>query len=296
MFGRLQQRIPPMAALGVAIAAVSTSAVLVRWSAAPSVVLAFYRVLLTTLLVAPFLLTRYRGEFAAFRRRDWAVATATGAALAVHFVAYFESLAWTSVAASVTLVQAQPLFVAIGAALLLDEVVGLRRATGILVALAGMAAMSAGDLLAGATVRGPRPLYGNALAVVGAVMAAVYVLVGRSLRQRVALVPYVVVVYTACALTLFVVALAQGLPLSGYGTREWLIFLSLAVGPGLLGHTVVNWALEHVESSVVSVSLLGEPIGATLLGVVLLAEVPGPTTVAGASLVLVGIYLTARGT
>ena len=147
-----------------------------------------------------------------------------------------------------------------------------------------------------ATVRGPQPLYGNALVVVGAVMAAVYVLVGRSLRQRVALVPYVVVVYTACALTLLVVALAQGLPLSGYGTREWLIFLALAVGPGLLGHTVVNWALEHVESSVVSVSLLGEPIGATLLGVVLLAEVPGPTTVAGASLVLVGIYLTARGT
>jgi len=125
-------------------------------------------------------------------------------------------------------------------------------------------------------------------------MAAVYVLVGRSLRQRVALVPYVVVVYSACAVTLFVVAIARGVPLSGYGTREWLIFLGLAVGPGLFGHTVVNWALEHVESSVVSVTLLGEPVGATLLGVVLLAEVPGPTTTVGAIIVLGGIYLTTR--
>ena len=294
MLARLEERTPPAAALAVAIAAVSTSAVLVRWSSAPAVVLALYRVALTTLLLSPLLFTRYRGEFGAFRRRDWLVATATGAALAVHFAAYFESLAWTSVAASVTLVQSQPLFVAVGAAVVLDERVGRRRATGIGVAVVGIVAMSAGDLLAGAAVRGPRPLYGNALAVLGAVMAAVYVLVGRSLRQRVAVVPYVLVVYSACAATLLVVAVAQGLPLTGYGRREWLIFLALAVGPGLFGHTVVNWALEHVESSVVSVSLLGEPVGATLLALILLAEAPGPTTLAGAAVVLLGIYVTSR--
>ena len=294
MLARLEERTPPAAALAVAIAAVSTSAVLVRWSSAPAVVLALYRVALTTLLLSPLLFTRYRGEFGAFRRRDWLVATATGAALAVHFAAYFESLAWTSVAASVTIVQSQPLFVAVGAAVVLDERVGRRRATGIGVAVVGIVAMSAGDLLAGAAVRGPRPLYGNALAVLGAVMAAVYVLVGRSLRQRVAVVPYVLVVYSACAATLLVVAVAQGLPLTGYGRREWLIFLALAVGPGLFGHTVVNWALEHVESSVVSVSLLGEPVGATLLALILLAEAPGPTTLAGAAVVLLGIYVTSR--
>ena len=294
MLARLEERTPPAAALAVAIAAVSTSAVLVRWSSAPAVVLALYRVALTTLLLVPLLFTRYRGEFGAFRRRDWLVATATGAALAVHFAAYFESLAWTSVAASVTIVQSQPLFVAVGAAVVLDERVGRRRAAGIGVAVVGIIAMSAGDLLAGAAVRGPRPLYGNALAVLGAVMAAVYVLVGRSLRQRVAVVPYVLVVYSACAATLLVVAVAQGLPLTGYGRREWLIFLALAVGPGLFGHTVVNWALEHVESSVVSVSLLGEPVGATLLALILLAEAPGPTTLAGAVVVLLGIYVTSR--
>jgi drug/metabolite transporter (DMT)-like permease len=292
VLARLEERTPPMAALTVAVLAVSTSAILVRWSDAPSVVLAFYRVLLTTLLVVPFLFTAEGGDFSAFRRRDWLVAAATGAALALHFAAYFESLAWTSVAASVTLVQSQPLFVAVGAAGLLDERVGPRTAAGIAVAVLGMAAMSAGELLGGAAVGGARPLYGNGLAILGAVMAAVYVLVGRSLRQRLAVVPYVLVVYAACTATLLVVALQQGLPLSGYGRREWLIFLALAVGPGLFGHTVVNWALEHVESAVVSVSLLGEPLGATILALVLLSEAPGATTVAGGAVVLAGIYLT----
>ena len=292
MLARLESRIPPLAALAVAILAVSTSAVLVRWSEAPSVVLAFYRVLLTTLLVAPFLLTRYAGDFAAFRRRDFLVATLTGAALALHFAAYFESLAWTSVAASVTLVQSQPLFVAVGAALVLSERIGTRKAVGIAVAILGMVAMSAAEFLSGSAVAGARPLYGNSLAVLGALMAAVYVLVGRSLRQRVALVPYVIVVYTACTITLLVVALADGQQLTGYDQREWLIFLALAVGPGLFGHTVVNWALEHVESSVVSVSLLGEPVGATVLALAFLGESPGLTTVLGGVVVLFGIYVT----
>jgi drug/metabolite transporter (DMT)-like permease len=288
----LEARTPPAVGLAVAVVAVSTSAILVRWSDAPSVVLAFYRVLLTTLLVVPFAFTRYRGEFSAFERRDALAAALTGAALAVHFAAYFESLAWTSVAASVTLVQSQPLFVAVGAAAFLRERIGARKAVGIGIAIAGMIAMSAGEFLAGAAVAGSRPLYGNALAVLGAFMAAVYVLAGRSLRQRVAVVPYVLVVYTACALTLLAVAIAQDLPLTGYGRREWLLFFALAIGPGLFGHTVINWALEHVESSVVSVSLLGEPVGATILALLLLAEAPSSTTVAGGLVVLAGIYVT----
>ena len=293
MLARLEDRTPPMVALGVAILAVSTSALLVRWSDAPAVVLAFYRVLLTTLLVAPFVATRYGGDFRAFERRDLAIALVTGAALAVHFAAYFESLAWTSVAASVTLVQSQPIFVAVGAAAVLSERIGVRKAIGIGVAVAGMVAMSVGEFLAGAAVAGAHPLYGNALAILGAVMAAIYVLVGRSLRQRVALVPYVLVVYAACTATLLVVALVEGLPLTGYGRREWLIFVGMAVGPGLFGHTVINWALEDVESSVVSVSLLGEPVGATILALAFLAEVPATTTLLGGCVVLFGIYLTA---
>jgi drug/metabolite transporter (DMT)-like permease len=304
-----EDHVPPMAAVAVAVAAVSTSAILIRWSGAPSLVKALYRVVFTTALLLPVAATRYRGAFARLRRRDAAVAAASGVALALHFAAWFESLEHTTVAASVTLVQAQPLFVAAGAWAVLGERVGRRVLAGVLVAVAGMAVMSLGDALAGlaavalgratgpvfAGVAGSGALYGNGLAVLGAVAMAGYVLVGRSLRQRVALVPYVVVVYAACAVGLFAMTVGAGHALTGYPASEWVLFLAMAVGPGVFGHTVLNWALGHVESSVVSVSLLGEPVGSTLLALLLLSEVPGAATLAGGAVVLGGIYLAATG-
>ncbi len=271
--------------------AVSTGAILVRWSDAPSSVAAFYRVLFTTLPLLPIAVWRYRDQFRRIERRDIVFATLSGVALALHFATWFESLNWTSVAASVTLVQAQPVFVVLGAWLLLRERVTRRMAVGIAVAVGGMATMSLGDLLGGVLV-GPNPLYGNALALFGAVMAAGYVLAGRSLRQRLALVPYVVVVYGVCTASLLGIVLVEGHELTGYPLAEWAVFVGLAVGPGLFGHTVINWALAHVESSVVSVSLLGEPVGATILALLLLAEVPTGFTVLGGVVVLAGIYLT----
>ncbi len=281
----------PLVGLGVAIVAISTGAILVRFSNAPSAVAAFYRVLFTTLPLLPIAVWKYREEFRAIRTRDLAFATLSGLALALHFASWFESLEWTSVAASVTLVQSQPLFVALGAWLLLREHINRRMTLGILVAVVGMATMSMGDLLGGVLV-GPNPLLGNGLALFGAVMAAGYVLAGRSLRQRVSLIPYVVVVYSVCTVCLLGIALLQGGPLTGYPAREWLIFAGLALGPGLLGHTVINWALAHLESSVVSVSMLGEPVGATILAFALLAESPTVYTVLGGVVVLAGIALT----
>ena len=285
--------VSPTVALGVAVLAVSTSAVLVDLSTAPSLVKAFYRVLFTLALVAPAAFVNHRDAFARLSARDALGATLAGAALAVHFGTWFESLRWTSVAASVTLVQAQPVFVALGAAFLLDERFSRRMTVGIAVALCGMVVMSVGELLSGAAVAGSRPLYGDALALVGAVTAAAYVLAGRSLRQRVALLPYVTVVYAVCAAVLLAFVVRAGHSLGDYPDHEWLLFAAMALGPGLFGHTVLNWALAHVESSVVSVSLLGEPVGSTLLAVAVLAEVPTPTTLFGGAVVLAGIYLTA---
>ncbi|MFC5366714.1 DMT family transporter [Salinirubrum litoreum] len=296
----VEARVSPLAALAVAVLAVSTSAILVRWSGAPSLVKAFYRVLFTGVILAPWALFRYRDHFARIRGRDLLVAAVSGTALALHFASWFESLNWTSVAASVTLVQAQPAFVAVGAWALLDERVDRRVVAGIGVALLGMVVMSLPEA-GGESVTAPNPLLGNALAVVGAVTAAGYVLAGRSLRQRIALIPYVTVVYGVCVLVLggltlvrhgtvaFVAYPATGDP---YPVGEWLLFLGMAVGPGIFGHTVINWALAHVESSVVSVSLLGEPVGSTLLALVLLSEVPTLVTLAGGVVVLTGIYVT----
>ena len=286
--------VPPLAALALAVVAVSTSAILIRWSRAPSTVAAFYRVLFTTLLLAPVAAVHYREAFARLSVRDWLVAASSGLALAAHFAAWFESLEWTSVAASVTLVQTQPVFVALGAAWLLEERLNRRIVVGIGVALAGSVLLSVGDLLSGGAFAGSNPIYGDALALVGALAAAGYVLAGRSLRQRLPLIPYVIVVYTVSAIGLLGWTVGQGASLGPYPPREWLLFLGMAVGPGIFGHTVVNWALAHVESSVVSVTLVGEPVGSTLLALLLLGEVPPAMTAVGGVVVLLGIVLTAR--
>ncbi|MEF8774691.1 MAG: DMT family transporter [Halobacteriales archaeon] len=300
------ERVPPTAALAVAIAAISTSAILVRWSDAPGVVKAFYRVLFMTALVAPVAFRRDPGAIRQIANRDLVAAIGAGVALAVHFAVWFESLRYTSVAASVTLVQSQPIFVAIGAYVLLDERVTRRTVGGILLAVAGAAVMSLADPGATVPVQG-RALLGNGLAASGAVAFAAYGLAGRSIRQRVGLFPYVTVVYAVAAAVLFAFVVGRELALGhstgalagtfmAYPPREWLLFLAMAVLPGIFGHTVVNWALEHLKSSVVSVSLLGEPVGSTVLAVVLLSEVPTPATVVGGGVVLFGIWVTTTST
>lgn len=261
-------------------------------SDAPSTVVAFYRVLFTGLPLLPIAVWKYRPHFARMTRREIGMAILAGCALGLHFATWFESLSWTSVAASVTLVQAQPIFVGLGAWLILRERVSRKMAIGMGIAIFGMAAMSLGDLLSGVLV-GPDPMFGNALALFAAVMTAVYVLVGRFLRQEIALIPYVVIVYGVCAIVLGILVAGQGHAFSGYPAREWLLFLGLAIGPGLVGHTVINWTLAHLDSSVVSVSLLGEPIGATLLAIIILTEYPSVYTILGGLIVLAGIYLTA---
>jgi len=279
----------PVVGLAVAVAAVSTSAPLVRASGEPDTVKAFYRVLFMTALVAPVALRRNPGDFRAITRRDLGVALAAGVALAGHFALWFASIGLTTIAASTTLVQTQPLFVAVGAWLVLSERITPKIVLGIVVAVAGAALIG---LDASATSDTSAPLLGAGLAVVSAAMAASYVLVGRSLRQRVRLFPYVTVVYGACAATLLVAVLAEGHDLLGLAAREYALFAAMAVGPGFFGHTVINWLLERVESAVVSVSLLGEPVGSAVLALLIFSEVPGSLTVVGGAVVLAGIAVT----
>ncbi|PSP37564.1 EamA/RhaT family transporter [Halobacteriales archaeon QH_7_65_31] len=292
LLGTLERRTPPIVGLAVAIVAVSTSAILIRFSDVPSGPMAFWRVTLTWLLLAPLAL-RSREEFRRFDRRDLVSALLAGLALAAHFATWFESVDKTTVAASVTLVTTQPAFVAVGAYLLFGESLSRRSLAGIGIALAGSVVMSLDGLLGVTTAS--EPTLGNLLALAGAVLAGLYVLAGRSVRQRISLVPYVTVVYVVCAAGLLAYSLAAGDAVVGYPPREWLLFLGMAVGPGLLGHTVVNWALAHIESSVVSVAFVGEPVGSTLLALLLLGEVPGWLTLVGGAVVIGGIYLTARG-
>ncbi|MFB6199186.1 MAG: DMT family transporter [Halobacteriaceae archaeon] len=283
--------VPPLFALGVAVIAVSTSAILIRLSDAPEPVQASYRVLFTVVLLVPFGLRR-RHEFRHINRADWLSAMLAGLLLAAHFAAWFESVDRTTVAASVTLVSMQPAFVAIGAWLLLNERITRRMTWGIIIALMGALLMGMEGLISPPNTPTPEPLLGNVLAFLGAIFAAGYVLAGRSIRQRVSLSPYVLIVYAICALSLFGYTLGLGHSIVHYPLHEWILFLGMALGPGLLGHTVLNWSLRYVESSIVSVSLVGEPVGSALLAFLIFTEVPGPLTILGGSIAIVGILLT----
>lgn len=220
------------------------------------------------------------------------VGIASGVALGAHFGFWISSLDYTSVAASVVLVSNTPVFVAILAYLLFGEKTTLVSFAGILVALGGTAVISQDGSV------GSAALLGNALAIVGALTFTVYVLIGRSQRsaaEPVGVLPYSIVLYSAAALTLLPAALLSGDRLWGYSGETWFWLAAITVGPQIMGHTVFNWALRYVEASVISGTVLAEPVVASLLAWLVLSEKPGIATVLGGAIVLVGIFLLLRG-
>lgn len=285
------------AAIGMVIAVLvgSLMSILIRWSAVPSTTKVFYRVLFAALIVAPVALTRYRSDLTALTPRDIASITVAGAVLTVNLLAFFESLDWTSVAASVTLVQTQTIFVALGAYFLLGESIDRTMTTGIIVAFTGVALLSLGGAVTSEVFVGDRPAYGNGLALLAGIAFAAYLLTGRSVRQRVHLFPYITIVYLTSALGVFAYALYIGAPIiAPFPAREWILFIAMAVVSGGITQPMINFALRYLESSLVSVILLGLPVVSALYALILLAEFPGPVTIIGGILVLIGIYITTR--
>lgn len=280
------------AAIVGSILAISTAAVLIRLSDAPPLAVSFYRLLYATLLLLPFAAWRVRHELASLTERDLAGLAGVGVVLALHFAAWVTSLGLTSVASSVFLVTLHPVAVALVSRRVYGEGLTPKGFIGISLALIGGVVIVWGD-----RAGGPDPLVGDALALVGAAAAALYFLAGRGYRKRLSLLAYVVPVYAASAATLGFLLVTMpapyGGPLLGYDAREHLLFLALAVVPMVLGHTVLNWALKYVTAPVIATTILGEPVGASLLALVILQETPPLWTLAGGALVLAGIALTA---
>jgi drug/metabolite transporter (DMT)-like permease len=279
-------------AIGGSILAISTAAILFRETNAPPVPAAAYRLAFATLLLLPFAAWKARAEIAALTARDWLGLALVGLVLAVHFAAWVASLGLTSVAASVVLVTLHPVFVAAVSRRVFGEGLPPRGYAGIVLALAGGAVITLSDAR-----RGSDPLLGDALALVGALAAAAYFLAGRGYRRRLGLLAYVTPVYGVAALALVAMSLLvpapYGGPLVGYDARQLVLFLLLAGLPMILGHTVLNWALKYVTAPVIATTILGEPVGATLLAVVVLNETPPLGALAGGAIVLVGIGVVA---
>lgn len=287
----------PAAVLVLSLVGISFAAPLVRLSTAHPVAIATWRLGFSLLIVAIALAAsgQWR-QLIGLGRRDIAVASAAGVMLALHFWSWNTSVGLTTVAASVVLVNLQPVFVALLSASWLGEPAERRQWLGIGLALAGALVVAAQGFTGGVPIEGHRPMLGNLLAVIGAVTAAVYYVIGRGLRKSIDLWAYVGVVYGACFIALLAIAAVWRVPLTPQPSRDLLIFAGLALGPMLLGHTGMNYALRYLPAYVVNLTVLGEPVGATLLAAVIpgIAEVPTVATLVGGGLILGGVILAAR--
>lgn len=268
----------------VGIAAISCAAVLVRLADAPFLVIAAYRLVIASALLTPVGLLRARHEAVTLVRTAPLLAIASGVFLALHFALWIASLSYTTVTSSVVLVTANPLFVALASYALFGE--RLKRLTfvGVGVSVVGALFIARAGWSAGTSA-----LMGDALALSAAVAMAAYLLIGRRLRPTTGLLPYSTVVFGVAATLLAGGVIALRLPVTGYDGRTYLAMLVLALVPQLVGHLTLNWALRFLPATMVTIAILGEPVGASALAAAVLGESPGTLEIIGGVLILGGI-------
>lgn len=270
------------------VAGVSLSAVFVRWSTAPSLVLVFYRMAFSALLLAPLAAIR-RAEFRALRRRELLLSLLSGGFLGFHFTCYFEALRWTSIASAVVLVDTEVLFVALASVLVLRKRLSRRAWAAVLLAFGGSVTVALSDVSAGAGA-----LRGNLFALFGALCMAAYTMLGTVCRRRLSTTVYTWLVYAAAAGIVLAAALAGRQPLTGWGPVNLLTALGMAVFCTLLGHSVFSWGLKFLPPVFISTVKLLEPVFASVWGLLLFAERPGFQVILGGALILLGIGLYSR--
>lgn len=274
--------------LFIGIAAISFSSIFIRWSHAPESVMAMYRLLLTVLLMLPFVI-RSRPSAASLALRDWLLMVASGLFLALHFLFWMKSLALTSVASSTILLALEPIFVLAGAYWIFRERTTAKAVMGMSAAIIGASLIGWGDV----GISG-RALQGDLLSFLGTAAVAVHLLLGQGLAKRVPSLFYSVTVFSVAAAAFLVYNLSMGIPVTGYAAREWGIFLLLAVVPTVFGHVLFNWLLQYVNAATVSMSVLGEPVGATLLAYFLLGERLNPLQGLAGLVIILGVWYFLR--
>ncbi len=273
--------------LALAVFSVGAAAVLIRLAAAPALTTAFVRLAVGGGVLALGAAVRCRSQTSTLSVASLPRLVTAGGLLALHFALWIASLSFTTVAASVVLVCLQPVFVALLARALLNEVVGRRVAAGIAIALTGAAVIATAGADGTPAAGGPSMLVGNLLALLGAIAIALYVLVLRSQRGDVVLSSAIVTV--TAALALLPACLILGEPLWPATTSQvgWLV--ALALGPQVVGHTALNAALQRLPAAMVSGSILGEPVIASALAWLCLGERPSAATLLGGAITLVGV-------
>lgn len=281
----------PMIMIVVGILGISMSAIFVKYSTAPSAVTAAYRLLWTVLLMTPMVLGKgaVRRELFAAGFKTMALSALSGVFLAIHFVMWFESLRHTSVASSTTIVCTEVIWVALGFCLFMGGRLSRQAVAAIAVTLLGSVLIAFSDSSAGGS-----HLYGDILSLIAAVAVAVYTLIGREVRKAASTTVYTYIVYSACAMVLVGICLAQKQDLLGYGFSAPIVGLLLAVFSTILGHSIFSWCLKYFSPAFVSASKLCEPVAAAAMAGILFGEIPVPMQLLGSALIIGGVAYYSR--
>lgn len=278
--------IHPYIPIIIGVITVSLSAIFVKLSTADAGIIAFYRMLFSVLIMSPLFFMKYRKEIKALSRRDWFFSSLAGIFLAFHFILWFESLNYTSVASSTVLVTLQPIFAFAGTYFFFKERLSYKTILSGLIAISGSVLISYGDFKISGTA-----LFGDILALIACALITGNLLFGQDVRKRLSLITYSFLVYSFSTITLLFYVLIKGESFGPYPSSDWLWFILLALLPNLFGQTLFNWALKWVSTNVISIAILFEPIGAAILAFYIFKEHLNASQIIGGSIVLIGIII-----
>lgn len=275
--------------LFVATFAVSWAAILIKLAGAGPLPTAFYRMAFASIILAIPAHKKVREALRILSRRQIILLITSGVVLGLHFASWVTSLFYTTISNSTIIVATQPIWILLMEATILKERIRVQSMIGMIVAVTGMVIISRGDFNLGREY-----IIGDLLALAGAIFAGFYMFIGRQLRARIDNLGYIFPVYSIAALTLIIISLGYGEDMTDYPLKTWLIFLLLALIPTLVGHSLYNWLLKFVPAHIVATTILGEPIGATILAVFFFSQIPGWSTVVGGAMILSGIFIVLR--
>lgn len=280
------RRTPIYLLIAFSVLCMATASIIIRYSSAPAMVIAFYRVIFTAILATGLGGRKMWAEYQGLSKNDYVLIGGAGIFLALHFSFWITSLDYTSISSSVLFTNLQVIFVLLFSLYFLREKLNIWITGGILIAVLGSSLIGLGDLANG-------KIMGDMLALASGLFVAIYFIIGRQVRSRVGVWTYTMAVSTVAAVVLLFASITMGLNLSDYPARDWLLFLLLALGPGIAGHGILNWALKYVKAPIVAVSILGESIGASILAWLFFSELLLWYQIIGGLLILMGIYIAA---
>lgn len=260
---------------------VSLSPIFIKLSNSEALTIAFYRMLITVIILTPFILFKNIPELKTIEKKNLIRIMISGLFLGLHFSAWILSLKYTTVATATVLVNTSPIIILLITYFIFHEKITKLQVGAIITAFLGSIILSFGDFIGG-----DHAIIGSLFAIVGAVFVSVYLLIGNKVRQNLSMTSYTYLTYLFAAITIFITNLFVGHHMLVTDSREYILFILMAVFPTLLGHSLFNWSLKYVTATYVSMAILTEPILASILAIFIFSEIPSILEIVGSIIII----------